>query len=87
MAPPEGCRGIARYEVARRERGRRTVVAVRRFRARIGERVTVRFRVPRERLRRLRNRAGTVWLFVSVRSTDAAGRTSVSESVEFGVQP
>jgi hypothetical protein len=51
MAPPEGCRGIARYELARRERGRRTVVAVRRFRARLGERVTARFRVPRQRLR------------------------------------
>jgi hypothetical protein len=87
MAPPRGCRGVARYEVARRERGRRTVVAVRRFRARLGELATVRFRVPRQRLRRMRNRAGTVWLFVSVRSTDAYGRTSVSESFEYGIQP
>ena len=87
MAPPEGCRGMARYELARRERGRRTVMAVRRFRAGLGERVTARFRVPRQRLRRMRNRRGTVWLYVSVRSTDASGRTSISESPVLGVQP
>ena len=33
------------------------------------------------------DRAGTAWTFVSVRSTDAFGRTSVSESSALGVVP
>lgn len=53
----------------------------------LGELTTITFRVSRGRLRRLRNRAGTVWTFISVRSTDTFGRTSVSESVPLGVVP
>jgi hypothetical protein len=87
MAPPSGCRGRARLEVAKRELGPRKVLAVRRFRARLGKATQVRFRVPRSRLRSLRNRAGTVWLFVSVRSTDSAGLTSITDSFPFGAKP
>jgi hypothetical protein len=87
MGPPGGCSGIARYEIARRERGRRKLLAVRRFRVAVGERTTVHFRVSRERLRRERNRAGTIWTFISVRSKDRRGRTSVTESVPLGVVP
>lgn len=87
MAPARGCRGVARHKVARRERGPRKVVAVQRFRARLGERETLRFHVPRQQLRRMRNRAGLVGVFVSVRSMDAFGRTSVSESSALGVEP
>ena len=87
MAPASGCRGKARLEVAKRERGARKVVAVRRFRAKRGRATQVRFRVSRHRLRAVRNRAGSVWLFVSVSSTDAAGRTSVTESYPFAAQP
>lgn len=87
MAPLSGCRGKARLEVAKREFGRRKVVAVRRFHAGRGKAAQVRFRVARNRLRSLRNRAGTVWLFVSVRSTDSAGLTSTTDSYAFGAQP
>jgi hypothetical protein len=87
MAPRSGCRGRARLEVAKREFGPRRVVSVRRFRAGRGKAAQVRFRVSRSRLRRLRNRAGTVWLFVSVRSTDSAGLTSTTDSFAFGAQP
>ena len=87
MAPAAGCRGSARLEVAKRKFGPRKVLAVRRFRARLGRAAQVRFRLARSRLRGLRNRAGTVWLFVSVRSTDAAGLTSVTDSIPFGAQP
>jgi len=47
----------------------------------------VRFRVARSRLRALRNRAGSVWVFVSVRATDAAGRTSITDSLPFSARP
>jgi hypothetical protein len=87
MAPPAGCRGRARLEVAKREFGARKVVTVRRFRAGRGKATQVRFRVSRSRLRRLRNRAGSVWLFVSVRSTDSAGLTSITDSLAFAAQP
>ena len=87
MAPPAGCRGTARLNVAKREFGPRTVVASRRFRARRGKAAQVRFRVSRSRLRSLRNRSGSVWLFVSVRSTDSAGLTSTTDSLPFSAQP
>jgi hypothetical protein len=87
MAPARGCRGVARYEVAKRERGPRRVVAVHRFVVKLGKTTTVHFRVSRNRLRRLSDKHGDLWLFVSVRSTDAAGHTSVSESFEFQAQP
>jgi hypothetical protein len=87
MAPRTGCRGRARLEVARRELGPRKVVAVRRFRARRGRAAQVRFRVSRTRLHALRNRAGGLWVFVSVRSTDSAGLTSVTDSLPFSARP
>jgi hypothetical protein len=87
MAPPAGCRGKARLEVAKRKLGLRKVVAVRRFRAKLGKAAQVRFRVARSRLRALRNRAGSVWLSVSVRSTDSAGLTSITDSFPFGARP
>ncbi len=87
MAPRAGCRGAARLEASRRERGPRRVIARRRFHAGPGEAAQVRFRVSRSRLRSLRNRAGTVWLFVSVRSTDPAGLTSVTDSFAYGARP
>jgi hypothetical protein len=87
MAPPAGCRGTARLSVAKREFGPRKVVAARRFRARRGKAAQVRFRVSRSRLRSLRNRAGSVWLFVSARSTDSAGLTSTTDSLPFSARP
>ena len=87
MAPPTGCRGKTRLEVAKRELGSRKVVAVRRFHAGRGRATQVRFRVSRSRLRTLRNRAGSVWLFVSVRSTDSTGVTSTTDSLPFSAQP
>ena len=73
--------------MAKRELGPRKVVAVRSFRAKLGKSAQVRFRVARSRLRPLRNRAGSVWVFVSVRATDAAGRTSITDSWPFSAQP
>ena len=87
MAPSAGCRGKARLEVAKRKLGPRKVVAVRSFRAKLGKAAQVRFRVARSRLRPLRNRAGSVWVFVSVRATDAAGRTSITDSLPFSARP
>ena len=87
MAPASGCRGKARLEVGKREFGPRKVVAVRRFHAGRGKATHVRFRVSRSRLRSLRNRAGSVWLYVSVRSTDSAGKTSVTDSLPFAARP
>ena len=87
MAPSSGCRGKARLEVSKREFGPREVVAVRRFHAGRGKAAQVRFRVSRSRLRSLRNRGGRVWLYVSVRSTDAAGLTSTTDSLPFAARP
>ena len=87
MAPRSGCRGIARLEVSKRERGRRRVVARRKYRAGQGRVARVRFVVARRKLHTMRNRNGDLWLFVKVRSTDAAGVTHVSESFPFTAQP
>jgi hypothetical protein len=87
MAPRAGCRGQARLEAATRRSGPRRIVGTRRFHAGPGRAAQVRFRVPRSRLRSLRNRAGSVWLFVSVRSTDSAGLTSTTDSLPFSAQP
>lgn len=87
MAPPTGCKGVVRLEVAKRARGRRNVVAVRRFRARQGRTARVRFAVGRRKLHAMRNRNGNLWLLATVRTTDSARLTSISESYPFVAQP
>lgn len=87
QAPASGCRGEAIMEVARSETGARTMIARRRFSARLGRTASVTFRNSRARLRRHRNRKGSVWMFVRVLSEDPAGVTSESESFPFAVRP